>query len=49
MMHVGNQGHTRCTNIAQEEQSALPAGVLNVHEDSDDEDAFLAEQKDRHM
>ena len=38
---------TRCTSAAQEEQSALPAGVLNVHEDSSDEDAYLGEQKDQ--
>ena len=38
---VFNQKHsfyrnTRCTSVAQEEQSALPAGVSNVYEDSDD-------------
>ena len=38
--------HTRCTSISQEEASALPAGVINVNEDSDDEDAYTAEQKE---
>ncbi len=28
--------HTRVTSTAQEEQSALPAGVINQHEDSSD-------------
>ena len=32
---------TRCTSAAQEEQSALPAGVLNVHEDSSDEEDYF--------
>ena len=31
--------NTRCANVAQEEQSALPAGVINVNEDSDDDEA----------
>ena len=31
--------HTRCTSVAQEEQSALPAGVVSTYEDSDDEGA----------
>ena len=32
---------TRCTSTAQEEQSALPAGVINRHEDSsEDEDCY---------
>ena len=48
---VHNQKHnvyknTRCTSTAQEEQSALPAGVMNVHEDSDDDEAYLGEQKE---
>ena len=33
-------------STAQEEQSALPAGVINVNEDSDDEDAYNGEQKE---
>ena len=37
---------TRCTNRAQEECSAMPAGVMNVHEDSDDPDAYGGEQKE---
>ena len=36
--------HTRCTSVAQEESSALPAGVFNANEDSDDDDAFGCEQ-----
>ncbi len=32
--------------MAQEEQSAIPAGVFNVYEDSDDEDAYLGEQRE---
>ena len=36
--------NTRVTSVAQEEQSALPAGVLNVHEDSDDTEAYSGEQ-----
>ena len=32
--------------MAQEEQSALPAGVININEDSDDEEAYLGEQKE---
>ena len=48
---VFNQKHnyyrnTRCTSVAQEEQSALPAGVTNVHEDSDDDDAYDGEEKE---
>jgi len=32
---------TRCTSTVQEEQSALPAGVINRHEDSsEDEDCY---------
>ena len=38
--------NTRCTNLAQEEQSALPAGVVNIYEDSDDNDAYGGEQKE---
>lgn len=38
---------TRCTSAAREEQSALPAGVLNVHEDSSDGEAYFGEQKDK--
>ena len=38
--------NTRCTDVAQEEHSALPAGVFNVNEDSDDEDAYGGEQKE---
>ena len=38
--------HTRCTSVAQKEQSALPAGVVNTYEDSDDEGAYLGEQKE---
>ena len=34
---------TRCTSTAQEEQSALPAGVINVHEDSSGEDNYFGE------
>ena len=37
---------TRCTSTAQEEQSALPAGVINVHEDSSDEEDYYGEQKE---
>ena len=37
---------TRCTSTAQEEQSALPAGAINVHEDSDDAEEYLGEQKE---
>ena len=38
--------HTRCTSVAQEESSALPAGVFNVNEDSDDDEAYIGEQKE---
>ena len=38
--------NTRCTSMAQEEQSALPAGVINVNEDEDDDDVFGSEQKE---
>ena len=32
---------TKVTSLAQEEQSALPAGVLNTYEDSTDEEAVF--------
>ncbi len=35
--------HTRCTSVAQEEQSAVPAGAINVYEDSDDDFALGGE------
>ena len=38
--------NTRCTSVAQEEQSALPAGVININEDSDDDEAYVGEQKE---
>jgi len=38
--------NARCTNAAQEEQSALPGGVINVNEDSDDDEAYMGEQKE---
>ena len=42
--HIAKHGYyrkTRVDSVAQEMQSALPAGVLNVHEDTDeDDDAF---------
>ena len=38
--------NTRCTSVAQEEQSALPAGVINLNEDSDDDEAYTGEQKE---
>ena len=38
--------NTRCTSIWQEEQSALPGGVINTYLDSDDEDAYTGEQKE---
>ena len=49
--HVFNRKHncyrnTGCTSVAQEEQSAMPAGVINVHEDSDDDEAYLGDQKE---
>jgi hypothetical protein len=37
---------TKVTSHAQEEQSALPAGVTNVYEDSTDEEDFVGEQKE---
>jgi hypothetical protein len=36
----------RCTSTAQEEQSALPVGVINTFEDSDDDAAYTGEQKE---
>ena len=38
--------HTRCTSVAQEECIALPAGVFNVNEDSEDDEAYSGEQKE---
>ena len=38
--------HTRCTMLAQEEQSAHPGGAINVYEDSDDDEAYQGEQKE---
>ena len=38
--------YTRCTSVAQEESSALPGGVFNVNEDSDDDEAYYGEQKE---
>ena len=35
---------TRCTSVAEEEQSATPWGVKNVCIDSDDEDGYSGEQ-----
>ncbi len=37
---------TRCTSTAQEEQSALPAGVINTYEDSEDDGAYTGEQRE---
>ena len=37
---------TRCTCTGQEASSAMPAGVMNTYEDSDDEDAYGGEQKE---
>ena len=37
---------TRVTSHAQEEQSALPAGVLNTYEDTTDEENWSGEQKE---
>ena len=44
--HRNYYRNTRCTDIAQEESSANPGGVLNVHEDSDEDEAFTSEQKE---
>ncbi len=46
-----NQKHsyykqTRCTSTAQEEQSAMPAGVINRNEDSSDEEDYYGEEKE---
>jgi len=37
---------TRVTCTAQEEQSAMPGGVINTHEDSDDDEGVTGEQKE---
>lgn len=37
--------NTRCTSVAEEECSALPAGVINVNEDSDDPDEYTIVQQ----
>lgn len=37
---------TKVTSRAQEEQSAVPGGVLNVYEDSTDEEDYCGEQKE---
>ena len=37
---------TKVTSHAQEEQSALPAGVINTYEDSTDEEDCAGEQKE---
>ena len=37
---------TKVTSRAQEEQSALPAGVINTYEDSTDEEDCVGEQKE---
>ena len=39
--------NTRCTNVAQEEHSALPASVFNVNQDSDDDLAYASNLKSR--
>jgi len=38
--------NSRVTSVAQEDQSAIPLGVQNVYEDSDDADAYQGEQKE---
>ena len=38
---------TRCTSTAQEEQSALPTGVVKRYEDSSDDDDYFGEQKEQ--
>jgi len=48
---IFNQKHgfykrTRCTSAAQEAQSALPAGVINVCEDTEDEEEYGGEEKE---
>ena len=37
---------SKVTSRAQEEQSALPGGVINTYEDTTDEDDFTGEQKE---
>ena len=37
---------TRCTSVAQEEQSAFPTTVLNVYDDSDDDEAWDIDDKE---
>ena len=37
---------TRCTSVAQEESSALPAGMINVNEDSSDPDDLDCDDQD---
>ena len=37
---------TRCTNTAQEEQSATIVGVMNVCQDSEDDDEYWGDQKE---
>ena len=37
---------TRCTSVDQEECSALPAGVINVNEDSEDAGEFDGDGKE---
>ena len=38
--------NTWCVSVAQEEQSALPAGIINSHEDSSDDDDVCGEQRE---
>ena len=38
--------NTRCGCVVQEAQNALPAGVANVYEDSDDDEAYTGEQQE---
>ena len=44
--HHNYYRHTRCSDNAQEESSANPCGVVNVNEDSDENEAFTSEQKE---
>ena len=37
---------TKVTNLAQEEQSALPAGVFNTYEGTTDEEDMPGQQKE---
>ena len=37
---------TKVTSLAQEEQSALSAGIINTYEDTSDEEDFTGEQKE---